>query len=101
MAWFAAMKHNRALNMGIYDGDGNALVSVEEISLAELTPEFVRERVERAAVEQFRRLLDPEAVREIFGPPEMGKPCETSIRAPCKRSTGPFNPACPPIPPAV
>lgn len=70
VAWFLSMKCSRTLSIGIYDGDGHALVGMEEIPLAELTPGYVRERVERAAVEPLRRALDPDALREIFGPPE-------------------------------
>ena len=70
VAWFIAMECSRTLNMGVYEGDDHALVGLEEIPLAELTPEFVRARVEVAVVKQLRLLLDPDAKREIFGPPE-------------------------------
>ena len=40
------------------------LVGTEQIPLAELTPEFVRERVEKASAEQFALALDPRAVSD-------------------------------------
>ena len=66
VAWFSSMKFAGALNIGVYQGDENRLVGTEQIPLAELTPEFVREKVQAAAVEQFSRLLDPEAVAEFL-----------------------------------
>ena len=66
VAWFSSMKFAGALNMGVYQGDENRLVGTEQIPLAEVTPEFVREKVEKAAGEQFSRLLDPEAVAEFL-----------------------------------
>ncbi len=66
VAWFSSMKFACALNIGVYQGDEHRLVGTEQIPLAELTPEFVREKVQAAAVEQFSRLLDPEAVAEFL-----------------------------------
>ena len=66
VAWFSSMKFAGALNIGVYEGDENRLVGTEQIPLAELTPEFVRQKVEAAAIEQFSRLLDPEAVAEFL-----------------------------------
>ena len=66
VAWFSSMKFAGALNMGVYEGDENRLVGTEQIPLAELTPEFVRQKVEAAAIEQFSRLLDPVAVAEFL-----------------------------------
>ncbi len=66
VAWFSSMKIANALNMGVYEGEENRIVGTEQIPLAELTPEFVRQRVENAAAEQFSRLLDPEAVAEFL-----------------------------------
>ena len=51
---------------GCLRGEENRIVGTEQIPLAELTPEFVRQRVENAAAEQFSRLLDPEAVAEFL-----------------------------------
>ena len=66
VAWFSSMKFAGALNIGVYEGDENRLVGTEQIPLAELTPEVVRKKVEAAAIEQFSRLLDPEAVAEFL-----------------------------------
>ncbi len=66
VAWFSSMKFANALNIGVYQGEENRLIGTEQIPLAELTPEFVRERVETAAAEQIGRALDPETVREFF-----------------------------------
>ena len=52
--------------MGVYEGDEHRLVGTEQIPLAELTPELVRERVERAACELLGLALDPDAVRDFF-----------------------------------
>ena len=53
VAWFSSMKFAGALNIGVYEGDENRLVGTEQIPLAELTPEFVRKKVDAAAIEQF------------------------------------------------
>ncbi len=64
VAWFVSMKFVSSLNMGVYKGDDHRLVGTEQIPLAELTAEFARERVERAACEVLA--LDPNAVRDFF-----------------------------------
>ena len=66
VAWFVAMRLTGALNIGRYEGDEHRLVGTEQIPLAELTPEFVRERVEAACGERVRQMLDPEIVREVM-----------------------------------
>ena len=71
VAWFVAMRFTGALNMGVYEGEENRLVGTEQIPLAELTPEFVRERVDAAmdkavAARGVQLVLDPEAVRDFF-----------------------------------
>ena len=79
VAWFVAMRFTGALNMGVYEGEENRLVGTEQIPLAELTPEFVRERVDTAmdeavAATGVQLVLDPEAVRmflEKFPRPQM------------------------------
>lgn len=79
VAWFVAMRFTGALNMGTYEGDENRLVGTEQIPLAELTPAFVRERVDTAidkavAARGVELVLDPEAVRmflEKFPRPQM------------------------------
>ena len=65
-AWFVAMKFTGALNIGVYEGEEHRLVGTGQIPLAELTPEFVRERVEAACGERVRQMLDPEIVREVI-----------------------------------
>lgn len=60
--------------IGVYEGEENRLVGKENIHLPELTPEFVRARVEKAAAEYFSLSRDPEAVRnflERFSEPQM------------------------------
>ena len=66
VAWFVSMRFTGTLNMGVYEGEENRLVGTEQIPLAELTPAFVRERVEKAAAEQFTLSLDPQAVSEFL-----------------------------------
>ena len=50
----------------MYGGEDHRLVGTEQIPLAELTPEFVRERVEKASAEQFGLALDPQAVSDFL-----------------------------------
>ncbi len=66
VAWFSSMKMFPALNIGVYEGEERRLVGTEQIPLAELTPEFVREKVQQAAAQQFALSLDPEVVREFL-----------------------------------
>ena len=66
VASFIAMKFTGSLNMGRYEGDEHRLVGTAQIPLAELTPEFVREQVERAAMETIGLARDPDAVRDFF-----------------------------------
>lgn len=66
VAWFVAMRFTGALNIGVYQGEENRLVGTEQIPLAELTPEFVRGRVEKASAEQFGHRLDPRAVSDFL-----------------------------------
>ena len=66
VAWFSSMKLANALSIGVYEGEENRLVGQESIPLPELTPEFVRARVEKAAAEWFSLSLDPEAVRDFL-----------------------------------
>ena len=66
VAWFSSMKFAPTLNIGVYEGEEKRIVGTEQIPLAELALEFVRERVERAAREQFSLCLDPEVVRDFL-----------------------------------
>ena len=72
VAWFISLRYTNVLSMGVYEGEDNRFVSTEQIPLAELTPLYVRQRVQKAMAEQIRSALDPEAMREIFGAPERG-----------------------------
>ena len=66
VAWFSSMKMVPALNMGVYEGEERRLVGTGQIPLAELTPEFVRDRAQQAAAQQFALSLDPQAVRDFL-----------------------------------
>ena len=79
VAWFVSMKFANSLNMGVYEGDEHRLVGTGQIPLAELTPEFVRERVEQSACEVLGLALDPDAVHDFF----------TRLQEQRSRDTGP------------
>ena len=66
VAWFSSMKFAPTLNIGVYEGEEKRIVGTEQIPLAELTPEFIRERVGQAAAQQFALSLDPEVIRDCF-----------------------------------
>ena len=66
VAWFSSMKMVPALNIGVYEGEERRIVGTEQIPLAELTPEFVREKVQQAAAQQFSLSLDPQAVSDFL-----------------------------------
>ena len=66
VAWFSSMKFAGALNMGIYQSDENRLVGTGQIPLAEVTPEFVRQKVQKAATARFALSLNPETVRDFI-----------------------------------
>ena len=66
VAWFSSMKFAPTLNIGVYEGEERRIVGTEQIPLAELTPEFVRERVQQAAAQQFSLSLDPQAIRDFL-----------------------------------
>ena len=66
VAWFSSMKFAGALNMGVYQGEENRLVGTEQIPLAEVTPEFVRGKLEAAGAEWIGRALDPEILKEVL-----------------------------------
>ena len=68
VAWFVSMRFTGALNMGTYQGEENRLVGTEQIPLAEVTSEFVRQKVEAAAAKQFFLALDPQAVSDFLEP---------------------------------
>ena len=60
------MKMVSALNMGVYEGEERRIIGTEQIPLAELTPEFVRNRVQQAAAQQFNLSLDSQAVKDFL-----------------------------------
>ena len=66
VAWFSSIKFAPTLNIGVYEGEEKRIVGTEQIPLAELTPEFVRERVGQAARQQFSLCLDPETVCDFL-----------------------------------
>lgn len=66
VAWFIAMKSTGQLNMGVYEGEENRLVGTRAIPLAELTADFVREKVGAALAEQISSMLDPQAVADFL-----------------------------------
>ena len=72
VAWFISLRYHNARHMGVYEGEDNRFVGTDQIPLAELTPLYVRKRVEKAITEQIRSALDPEAMREVFGAPDRG-----------------------------
>ncbi|MBE7157166.1 MAG: hypothetical protein INR62_01800 [Rhodospirillales bacterium] len=66
VAWFISMKVTNEMSMGVYEGESNRLCGTGGIPLAELTPEFVREKVGDAAREQLLRGMDSQVVREMM-----------------------------------
>ncbi len=66
VAWFVSMKFANSLNMGVYEGDDHQLVGTEQIPLAELTPEFVRERVDAACGQVVWGAFDPETLQKAM-----------------------------------
>ena len=66
VAWFVSMKSSGVLNTGIYEGDNNRLVGTRTIPFAELTPEFLRQEVQKAIAQQVVSLLDSDALRDYL-----------------------------------
>ena len=66
VAWFVSMKASGVLNTGIYEGDDNRLVGTRTIPFAELTPDFLREEVQKAMAQQVVSLLDSDALRDYL-----------------------------------
>ncbi len=54
------------LNMGIYEGADNRLVGTRTIPFAELTPEYLRQEVQKAMAQQVSALLDSDALRDYL-----------------------------------
>ncbi len=66
VGWFVALKSSGVLNMGIYEGDDNRLVGTRTFPYAELTPEFLRQEVQKVMTEQVASLLDSDSLRDYL-----------------------------------
>ena len=64
--WFVSIKSSGVLNMGTYEGDDNRLVGTRTIPFAELTPDFLRQEVQKAMSEQVLSYLDSDAMRDYL-----------------------------------
>ena len=64
VAWFVSIKASGVLNTGIYEGNDNRLIGTRTIPFAELTPEFLRQEVQKAMAEQVVSLLESDALRD-------------------------------------
>jgi hypothetical protein len=66
VGWFVSIKSSGVLNTGIYEGEDNRLVGTRTIPFAELTPEFLRQEVQKALAQQVVSLLDSNALRDYL-----------------------------------
>ena len=66
VSWFVSIKSSGVLNTGIYEGEDNRLVGTRTIPFAELTPEFLRQEVQKAMAEQVAYFLDSAALRDCL-----------------------------------
>jgi len=64
--WFVSIKSSGVLNMGTYEGIDNRLVGTRAIPFAELTPEFLRQEVQKVMAEQVASILDSDAMRDYL-----------------------------------
>lgn len=64
--WFVSIKSSGVLNTGTYKGKDNRLVGKRTIPFAELTPEFLRQEVQKTMAEQVVSFLDCDAVRDYL-----------------------------------
>ena len=64
--WFVSIKSSGVLNMGTYEGDDNRLVGTRTIPFAELTPDFLRQEVQKVMSEQVLSYLDSNAMRDYL-----------------------------------
>ena len=64
--WFVSIKSSGVLNMGTYQGDDNRLVGTRTIPFAELTPDFLRQEVQKVMSEQVLSFLDSDAMRDYL-----------------------------------
>lgn len=61
--WFVSMKSSGVLNIGAYEGEDNRLVGTRTIPFAEITPEFLRQEVQKVMSEQMTSSLASDALR--------------------------------------
>ena len=66
VGWFVSIKSSGVLNMGTYEGDDNRLVGTRSIPFAKLTPEFLRQEVQRVMSEQMTTYLDSDAMSDYL-----------------------------------
>ena len=66
VGWFVSIKFSGVLNTGTYEGEDNRLIQKQTIPFAELTPEFLRQEVQKAMAEQAAILLDSDAMRDCL-----------------------------------
>ena len=64
--WFVSIKSSGVLNIGTYEGKENRLVGKQSIPFAELTPEFLRQEVQKRMAEQVASILDSDALRDYL-----------------------------------
>ena len=64
--WFVSVESSGVLNIGTYEGKENRLVGKQTIPFAELTPEFLRQEVQKVMTEQVATFLDSEALRDYL-----------------------------------
>lgn len=74
VGWFVSIKSSGVLNTGTYEGEDNRLVGKRTIPFAELTPEFLRQEVQKTTAEQVASFLDSDALRDLLNSSK-GKPC--------------------------
>jgi len=68
--WFVSIKSSGVLNTGTYEGKDNRLVGTRTIPFAELTPEFLRQEVQKTMAEQVASFLDSDAMRDYIASAE-------------------------------
>ena len=64
--WFVSIKSSGVLNTGTYEGEDNRLIGTRIIPFAELTPEFLRQEVQKTMAEQVASILDSDALRDYL-----------------------------------
>ena len=64
--WFVSIKSSGVLNTGTYEGEDNRLVATRTIPFAELTPEFLRQEIQRIMAAQMTSFLESDALRDYL-----------------------------------